>query len=83
MHEQSALLLSEDGIAAAAVTELGDGLVENFNNRLYLRVTTPDGQSLPSTELLVKRAWEPSDPGVPAKTDEDGVAALQSIPDQR
>lgn len=80
VHEQSALLLSEDGIATAAVTELGDGLVESFNNRLYLRVTTPDGQALSSTELLVKRAWEPSDPGVPAKTDEDGVAALQIDP---
>ncbi len=73
------LLLSEHGIAVEALTELGDGLVSDFNNRLYLRVTTPKGTPLPRTEITVSRAW--GDP-MPAKvrTDVDGVAALQLDP---
>ncbi len=74
------VLLSEDAIAATAVTELEGGLVAGFNNRVYLRVTTADGTVLPKAELLVKRAWEPGDPGVKAATDEDGVASLQLDP---
>lgn len=74
------LLLSEDGIAVEAVTELEGGLVEGFNNRVYLRATTPEGTPLARTPLIVKRTWEPSDPGLRAETDEDGVAALQLDP---
>ncbi len=74
------LLLSEDAIAVSAVTELVDGLVESFNNRVYLRATTADGRVLPGAELTVKRAWDPKDAGVRAVTDEDGVAALQFDP---
>jgi hypothetical protein len=74
------LLLSEDAIAASAVTELQAGLVENYNNRVYLRATTADGQVLPGAELTVKRAWDPKDTGVKAVADEDGVAALQLDP---
>ncbi|MFO0724413.1 MAG: MG2 domain-containing protein [Myxococcota bacterium] len=80
VHESTSFLLSEDGIGASAVTELGSGLVESYNNRLYVRVTTPEGTPLASTDLLVKRAWEPTDRGIPAQTDEDGVAALQIDP---
>ena len=47
---------------------------------MYLRATTADGQVLPGTELTVKRAWDPKDPGVKAVADEDGVAALQLDP---
>lgn len=74
------LLLSEDAVAASAVTELEGGLVENYSNRVYLRVTTADGQVLPGAQLTIKRAWDPRDPGVPALADEDGVAALQFDP---
>lgn len=74
------LLLSEDGIAVEAVTELADGLVEGFNNRVYLRATTPEGTPLARTPLVVKRTWEASDPGLRAETDEDGVASVQLDP---
>jgi hypothetical protein len=74
------LLLSEDALAVSAVTELEGGLVANYSNRVYLRATTADGQVLPGAELLVKRAWDPRDPGVRAVADEDGVAALQLDP---
>lgn len=76
----AALLLSEDAISVSAVTELGDGLVEGINNRLYLRVTRADGAPLAKTSVTVKRAWEAADPGVKTETDEDGVAALQIDP---
>jgi hypothetical protein len=74
------LLLSKDGIQASAVTELGDGLVESFNNRLYLRIATPDGRVLPEARITVRRAWLPGDRGIEAVTDEDGVASLQIDP---
>ncbi|MCC7382493.1 MAG: hypothetical protein IT384_11715 [Deltaproteobacteria bacterium] len=74
------LLLSQDPIHVEAVTELGDGLVEGFNNRLFLRATTAAGVPLPKTELTVRRAWETGDRGVVTVTDEDGVAALQIDP---
>ncbi|HET7505441.1 MAG TPA: MG2 domain-containing protein [Kofleriaceae bacterium] len=74
------VLLSQDAIQVSAVTELGDGLVESFNNRLYLRVTTPDGRVVPGAKVTVKRAWQPGDRGVEAALDEDGVASLQIDP---
>ena len=73
-------LLAQDGLAVAAVTELGDGLAEGFNNRVYLRVATPDGRVLSGATIHVKRAWAPKDPGIEAKLDEDGVASLQLDP---
>jgi len=74
------VLLSEHALQLSAVTELEQGLVEGFNNRVYLRATSAAGAVLADTELVVKRAWEPNDPGVTAVTDEDGVAALQLDP---
>lgn len=74
------ILLSEDAIRIESVTEIEDGLVEGFNNRVYLRATTAAGVMLAKTTLVVKRAWEPSDKGVRAVTDEDGVAQLQLDP---
>jgi len=76
----AAVLLSKDAIAVSAVTELGDGLVESFNNRLYVRVTTPDGRVVANTKVTVKRAWQPHDRGMEAELDEDGVASLQLDP---
>ena len=74
------VLLSEDGIAASAVTELNGGLVDAFNNRLYVRVTTPDGREVAGAKLNIKPAWQPNDNGQEALTDEDGVASLQIDP---
>ncbi len=74
------VLLSQDGIAVSTVTELGDGLVQSQNNRLYLRVTTPDGRAITNAAIHVKRAWDPKDVGTDATLDEDGVAALQLDP---
>ena len=50
----ASVLLSEDPIAVQAVTELGDGLVQGFNNRVYLRATTADRSS--SARATVSRA---------------------------
>ena len=74
------VLLSQDCIVASAVTELGEGLVQGFNNRIYIRVTTPDGRALVGKSIKVKRAWQPDDPGTDAPLDEDGVASLQLDP---
>lgn len=74
------VLLSEDGIAVSAVTEIGDGLVEGFNNRMYLRVTTPDGRVIPGAKIHVARAWQADDPGQDAVLDDDGVASVQLDP---
>ncbi|HZI12330.1 MAG TPA: MG2 domain-containing protein [Myxococcus sp.] len=76
----ASVLLAEDSLSVSAVTELADGLVENYSNRVYLRATTADGRLLPGTELTVKRAWDPRDEGVRAVTDEDGVASFQLDP---
>jgi hypothetical protein len=75
-----AVLMSEDGIEVSAVTELGNGLVEGFNNRLYVRVTTPDGSTIPGAKIRVKRAWQAADAGMEGQLDEDGVASLQIDP---
>lgn len=76
----ASVMLSEDLIGVSAVSELADGLVEGFNNRLYLRATTADGRVLEGVTLNVKRLWEPTDKGTDALVDEDGVASLQIDP---
>lgn len=76
----ASVLLAEDALSVSTVTELADGLVEGYSNRVYLRATTASGQLLPGAELTVKRAWDPKDEGVRAVTDEDGVAAFQLDP---
>jgi hypothetical protein len=75
------VLLSEDAILVSTLTELpGGGLVQGFNNRLYLRATTADGRTLDGVDLRVDKAWDPSDEPIVARTDEDGVAAIQVDP---
>lgn len=74
------LLLSEDPLQVTAVTELGDGLVEGFNNRMYLRATTPTGDPLVGTTLRLRPSYDPTAKPREAKTDEDGVAAFQVDP---
>ena len=76
------LVLSADPIIAQLETELDSGLAADFNNRIYLRLTTPDGVPVPQAELTVSSAWDAHDPGVQAVTDADGVAALQLDPGQ-
>lgn len=76
----ASVLLSEDGITVSSVTELGNGLVEGFNNRLYVRVATPDGQVVRKAKVTLKRSWEQNDKGIEAELDEDGVASLQIDP---
>ncbi len=76
----ASVLLSQDAIKVAAVTELAGGLVGGFNNRLFLRVTSADGVPLPGAELAVRRAWEPASAAIAAVADEDGVATLQLDP---
>ena len=76
----SALILSEDAVIAQVETELRDGLVPDFNNRVYLRVTRPDGKALPGSMVTVRRAWDPADDGVSGQADADAVAAVQLDP---
>lgn len=78
----AALLLSEDPILVEAVTELEGGLVADTNNRLYLRVTTPDGAPLPGKSVHLRREWDSRDPGLDATADEDAVARFQLDPGQ-
>ncbi len=74
--------LSPTPVVAHVETELSDGLVPDFNNRVYVRVTTPDGAPLPGATVRVSRAWDPDDEGVTEVADEDAVAAVQLDPGQ-
>lgn len=76
------LLLSEDPLLVEAVTELEGGLVPDANNRLYLRVTTPDGRPISAKDVHLRREWDSRDPGLTASTDEDAVARFQLDPGQ-
>lgn len=77
---QASVLLSEHGLKAEAVTPLAGGLVGGSNNRVYLRVTTADGRSLPGASILVRRAWMEDAQGIQAELDEDSVARIQIDP---
>ena len=76
----TSVLLSEDAVSADVVTELPGGMVPNANNRVYVRVTTPDGRVLPGAEVRLKREWDPRDPGERTVADADGVARFQLDP---
>ena len=80
VQASTSVLLSEDAIAVSAVTELDGGLVENTNNRVYLRVTDPTGFAMGGAKINVKRAWAPGDEGIDAELDADGVARIQFDP---
>lgn len=80
VHGGARLVVSPDPVLAALETELAEGLVPDFNNRVYVRVTTPAGQPLPGADVTVRRAWDPSDAGATARTDANAVAALQVDP---
>lgn len=72
--------LSATPIVAKVETELQDGLVPDFNNRVYVRVTTPDGQPLRGATVRVSPAWIDTDAGSTGVADEDAVVALQIDP---
>ncbi len=78
----ASVLLSEEPVAVEAVTELAGGLVPDANNRLYLRVATPDGKPLPGVKVRLRREWDARDPGIEAETDADAVAKFQFDPGQ-
>ena len=76
----ASLLLSEDAIKVEAITDLTGGLVEGFNNRVYLRVTSADGRPLPGAEINVRRAWSGTDKGIDTALDIDAVGRVQLDP---
>ena len=74
------VVLSKEHLWVKVVTELGDGLVANFNNRAYLRVATPDDVPVRNATIRVTNPFDPLDAGKEAETDADGVAAVQLDP---
>lgn len=74
------VVLSADDIRVEVLTELEGGLVGGFNNRVWLRVTTPDGVPLPNASLAVRNPLDDASPTREAATDADGVAMLQLDP---
>jgi len=76
---RSAVVLSPESLRLDAVTELADGVVGGFNNRVYVRVATPDGRPLPGARVEVRRPNEP-DAIREATADDSGVIALQLDP---
>ena len=80
IYSAARVLLSKDPLIVDGVTEISDGLVGGYSNRAYLRVTTPDGQAVPASEVIVRRKWDPRDVGEQSTSDEDGVIALQLDP---
>ncbi len=79
-------VVSERPILIDAVTEFvgvdgsPSGLAANFNNRAYLRVTTPDGVAVRNQKISVQPWWDASAVPTEAVTDADGVAAIQVDP---
>lgn len=76
----SRVIISADDVRAEVLTELGAGLVGGFNNRAWIRVTTPDGVPVRGAALDVGNPFDPQGRSWDAETDEDGVAALQVDP---
>lgn len=76
----TSLVLAEDRLHAEAVTELGDGMVPEMNNRLYVRLTTPEGAPLADTAMRLRPAWDDRAAWTDAKSDADGVVRLQLDP---
>ena len=72
-------VLSPESLQLDAVTELGDGVVGGFNNRVYVRVATPDGRPLAGAKVEVR---PPGDPDMvrTAVADASGVIAMQLDP---
>ncbi len=58
------------------VTELGDGLVAGVPNRVFLRLSRPDGEILADAPIRVSAAHGERARPIEATTDADGVAEL-------
>jgi hypothetical protein len=80
VNGQLRLLMSEDPIQIVAFSELGDGVAQNFNNRVYMRALRADGSPLPGVQLTVQKAWSAAEPPIVQTTDADGFALLQLDP---
>lgn len=76
----ASLVFSEDDLQVESVTAFAGGLIADFNNRAYLRVTRPDGSPLAETDLAVRNPYRPEAAPMTARTDVDGVASLQLDP---
>ncbi len=76
----SRIVLSADDLKVEALTELGGGLVDGFNNRMWLRVSTPDGVPVPDASVVISNPWLSDAPERTAQTDIDGVLAVQLDP---
>lgn len=77
---QASVLLAQDAVQVQAVTEMGNGLIENANNRVYLRVTRADDQKLGGAKIKITREWAPGDEPILAELDNDSVARVQLDP---
>ncbi|MGC6508998.1 MAG: MG2 domain-containing protein [Myxococcota bacterium] len=75
----SKLKLSKDPIQLEALTEWG-GLSEGVNNRLFIRVATPDNVPLRNHGVTIKRSWDNTDSGIKTQTDKNGIALVQLDP---
>jgi len=76
----ASVVLAVDDVAVDAVTELRDGLVQSANNRVYVRVRTPDGRALADHDVVLSSPFDPDAPTYTATTDVDGVASVQLDP---
>ena len=75
------VVLSHESLQLSGVTEFGDGLLGDLNNRLYLRVTTPDGRPVTGAEVVVDNPLSAMDTeSKSAQTDANGVLAIQLDP---
>lgn len=72
--------LSPDPLLVHGVTEAGGRLFESRSNRVFLRLTTPDGRPLAHQAAHIVSQIDPRDPGRTATTDDDGVLAMQLDP---
>lgn len=74
-----AVVLSPESLDVRALTEMGGRLAEGRNNRLWLRVLTPDGAVVADTDVSLRLPGQ-GDRVVAARTDADGVLTAQIDP---
>lgn len=75
------LVLAADPIAVDAVSELADGMVARAPNRVFVRVTTPDGRAVDAEKKLrLRPAWDEGAAWTEAAIDADGVARFLMNP---
>lgn len=72
--------ISPDTMRVAAVTAADGRLIESRSNRVYLRLTTPDGRPLAGETATIESDVDARDAGREATTDADGVLMVQLDP---